>query len=410
MTSAAAAQNSIAKSRSETASSELRHERLEAELARDALAVDRKAGAGERRAAERQAVDAPAAIGEALDVAREHRVVGQQVMAEGDRLRDLQMREARHDRVGVRARRGRAARGAARASCRDSASIAPRSQSRISVATWSLRERAGVQALAGVADQLGQALLDVEVDVLEIARPDELAALRFRARSASCRVRSRRDRRRRGRRCRQHPGVRQRAGDVDVGQALVEIDRRGVALDELGHRLAEAAGPGRPRHCGAGDIALDLLGVHGSRRAQGLAAPPACAGSCRRPAAGVVASLGGGRVERRLRIAVRMHAPYTGRLPVSGMMLAYASAMQRIINQRARAPAAAGSAQPGHDPAHSARASMRAALVIAFCARAAACGAGSASGRRCAGYVEPHLLCRASRAVARSRPGSTRCS
>ena len=50
--------------------------------------------------------DALAAIGEALAVAREHRVVGEQVMAERHRLRDLQVREARHDRR----RRARSAR------------------------------------------------------------------------------------------------------------------------------------------------------------------------------------------------------------------------------------------------------------------------------------------------------------
>ena len=54
--SAANAANSIAKSRSDTASSEFAHSAVEAELARDGVAVDRVARAGERRAAERQAV------------------------------------------------------------------------------------------------------------------------------------------------------------------------------------------------------------------------------------------------------------------------------------------------------------------------------------------------------------------
>jgi hypothetical protein len=98
---AAAASNSMAKSRSETASSELVAISSKAQLPRDALAVDRKRRPGECRCAERQAVGALAAIGEALEVAREHRVIGQQVVAEGHRLRDLQVREARHDRVGM---------------------------------------------------------------------------------------------------------------------------------------------------------------------------------------------------------------------------------------------------------------------------------------------------------------------
>ena len=103
---------------------------------------------------------------------------------------------------------------------------------------------AGVQALAGVADQLGQPLLDVEVHVLEVDRPGERAGadlgedLRHAALDVgevlggqhADRV--------------QHARVRERAVDVELGQSLVEVDRCGVALDELVDRLAEAAGPG----------------------------------------------------------------------------------------------------------------------------------------------------------------------
>ena len=74
---------------------------VEAELARDEFAVDRIAGAGQRGGAQRQAVDAAAAVGHALGVARQHFEVGQQMVAEGDRLRDLQVGEAGHDGVGV---------------------------------------------------------------------------------------------------------------------------------------------------------------------------------------------------------------------------------------------------------------------------------------------------------------------
>ncbi len=117
MTIAAAASNSIAKSRSDDGVERIRRDRVEAQLARDARAVDRKRGARERGRAERQSVHALAAVGEALGVAREHRLVGQEVMAERHRLRDLQVREAGHDRVGVllgqvderAAQRGRAA-------------------------------------------------------------------------------------------------------------------------------------------------------------------------------------------------------------------------------------------------------------------------------------------------------------
>ena len=75
--------------------------RLEAELARDPRAVDRKTSPGERRGAERKLVHAPPAVGEARAVALEHLEIGEQVVPEGHRLGDLQVREARHQRGGV---------------------------------------------------------------------------------------------------------------------------------------------------------------------------------------------------------------------------------------------------------------------------------------------------------------------
>jgi hypothetical protein len=73
---------------------------VEAELLGDEFAVDRVGGAGQRGGAERQAVDALAAVGEALGVAAEHFEIGQHVVAEGDRLGDLQVGEAGHRRAG----------------------------------------------------------------------------------------------------------------------------------------------------------------------------------------------------------------------------------------------------------------------------------------------------------------------
>ena len=79
----------------------VRTQRFETELGGHALPIDGEAGTGERGAAERQAVDAMAAIDQTLGVAGEHRFIGEQVMAQGHRLRDLQMRVTGHDRVGV---------------------------------------------------------------------------------------------------------------------------------------------------------------------------------------------------------------------------------------------------------------------------------------------------------------------
>ena len=63
-------------------------------------------------------------------------------MAEGHRLRGLQMGEAGHDRVGMGLAPSRPAPSAAACSWPSISSIASRTQSRKSVATWSLRERA----------------------------------------------------------------------------------------------------------------------------------------------------------------------------------------------------------------------------------------------------------------------------
>ena len=52
-----------------------------------------------------------------------------------------------------------------------------RTQSRKSVATWSLRERAVCSRPAAGADQLGKPALDVHMDVFERALERELAGL-----------------------------------------------------------------------------------------------------------------------------------------------------------------------------------------------------------------------------------------
>jgi hypothetical protein len=101
MTSDAQAQNSIAKSRSETASREFFRHRLEAERARHALAID-----GEGVPA-RAAAPSGSRLVRRRQSARRSRSrssiahVGEQVMAEGHRLRHLQVRVAGHDERGV---------------------------------------------------------------------------------------------------------------------------------------------------------------------------------------------------------------------------------------------------------------------------------------------------------------------
>jgi hypothetical protein len=102
----------------------------------------------------------------------------------------------------------------------------------------------GMKALAGVADQVGQALLDVEVHVLQVHRPLKPAASDFfedhrhaalDVGDIGCRQHAH---------AVQHARMGERAADVELGESFVEIDRRGIALDQLCDRFAEPAGPG----------------------------------------------------------------------------------------------------------------------------------------------------------------------
>jgi hypothetical protein len=101
-----------------------------------------------------------------------------------------------------------------------------------------------VQALPRIADERRQPLLDVEMDVLEVARPGEISTLDFvlDGREAALDRREILGTQHAGRR--EHPGVRERALDVDGREPAIEVHRRRVALDERRNGLGEPARPG----------------------------------------------------------------------------------------------------------------------------------------------------------------------
>ena len=224
-------------------------DRLEAEFAGDEFAVDRVGGAGQCGGAQRQAGDALAAIGEALGIAAEHFEVGQHVVAEGDRLGDLQVREAGHRRRCFLF--GQIDQCRTESLDQDEDVVDRIAQVKADVGCHLVVARtAGVQALAGIANDRGQALLDVQVHVFQVERPYELARLDFfrddgHAALDVSQVGGGDDAL-----LGQHAGVGQRAADVLAPHALVEIDRSGVTFDEIGNRLGETAGPSVL--CGAG--------------------------------------------------------------------------------------------------------------------------------------------------------------
>ena len=77
------------------------HRLAEAERLGRPVTVDRKAGAGQRGRAERALVHPLDGVADARQVARKHLDIGHAVMAEGHRLRRLQMGEARHHGRGM---------------------------------------------------------------------------------------------------------------------------------------------------------------------------------------------------------------------------------------------------------------------------------------------------------------------
>ena len=115
-----------------------------------------------------------------------------------------------------------------------------------------------MQPLAGIAHQLGQPGLDVQVHVLELELPleaalfDLLADLCHAALDVGQVLRS--DDAARG----QHAGMGQAAVDIGTPQPLVEAHAGGVALDELAHRFREQGRPGL-------GLLVELIAGHGLR-------------------------------------------------------------------------------------------------------------------------------------------------
>ncbi len=216
---------------------------VEAERLGDARAVERIAGAGESRSAERQLVDTLAHVRETLAIAREHLDIRQQVMRKAHRLRDLQVREAGQDGFGVALCHGQQRSLHLRQQGRQRIDLAAQPQPHVG-GHLVVARAAGVQALAGITDERRQPRLDVQVHVFEFELPLETAGvdIGFDLRQATLDVGRilLRDHALRG----EHFGMGQRAGDVGRGQALVEGHAGGVALHQLAHRLAEQRRPG----------------------------------------------------------------------------------------------------------------------------------------------------------------------
>jgi hypothetical protein len=168
------------------------------------------------------------------------------VVAESDRLRDLQVGEARHHGAGVLLgeidQRGLAGLDAGHDAVDRVAQVEADVGRHLVVA-----RTPGMQPLAGVADFRGQRGLDVEMDVLLVQRPAELPGADFglqfgHAAPDRLEVILGQDAD-----MVQHGGVRQRTLNIELGQPIIEGDGRGVAFDDFGDRLGKTARPGGRR-------------------------------------------------------------------------------------------------------------------------------------------------------------------
>ena len=149
---------------------------VEAQQLRRAMAVDGVGGPGQRRRAQGHDVDAATAVSEALTVALEHLDPGHHVVPEGDRLRDLEVCESRHDGLGLALGQIQQGQLQALAPGPDGVDLVAQVEPDVGghlVVAGAPR----VQLFAGVADVRGQRGLDVHVDVFQWDGPVEHAGL-----------------------------------------------------------------------------------------------------------------------------------------------------------------------------------------------------------------------------------------
>ena len=220
-------------------------DRFEAEFLRNPSAIDRIGRAGERGSAKRQAIDALACIEQAIAVAFEHLRVSEQVMSERHGLRDLHVREPGHYRRSVSIGQLDQSMLQPIDAAHDVIDFAAQPQPRVG-RDLIVARAAGVQALAGVADQIGQALLDIQMNVFEFDAPFELIALDLFANLLQAALDVRQIDCADDAALMQHRCVRERALDVCERESAIEADRCRVTQHEIRHRFVESARP-----CGA---------------------------------------------------------------------------------------------------------------------------------------------------------------
>ena len=170
-------------------------------------------------------------------------------MPEGDRLRGLEMGEARHHRSGMLERLGRERELERAKRAFDRADLVPDIEPEIRRHLVVARAR-GVQLACHRPDQFGEPALDIQMNVLELAREFELAGLHLghdlvEPAGDLLRLFGRDDAGRA-----EHGDMRLRGKNVVPPQPLVEVDGGVYLLHDLGGTCGEAAAPHGVRHDG----------------------------------------------------------------------------------------------------------------------------------------------------------------
>ena len=214
---------------------------VEAQGLRRHMAVDGEAGSGKGHGTQRVLVHALSRVGQTRTVARQHFHIGQQVVAEGHGLGDLQMGEARHDGGGMRFRLAGERQLQVLQLGIEVVDRVAHIEAEVERHLIIARARR-VQAPGGRADDVLEAGFDVEVDIFERARERERAALDLGLHLVEALPNEGGIGFRDDSLLRQHRGMGFRARDVLPEQALVEADR-GVDLfhDRVRPRLETPA-------------------------------------------------------------------------------------------------------------------------------------------------------------------------
>lgn len=187
------------------------------------MAVDREGGARKRRGAQRALVEALTRIADATTIARQHLDIGKQVMAESDRLRRLQVGEARHHRTSVEI--GLLGQGELEIGHLLVDGVERVADPEPHIGRDLVIARAPcVQAASGGTDPVLQARLDIHMNVFERAREREAPRLDLALDALESGTDGGHIVLGQDAGLAQHRRMRERASDILPPQALVEID------------------------------------------------------------------------------------------------------------------------------------------------------------------------------------------